>query len=160
MQFQIQGPLKEKKNLQYDLIEGYQPYYWVKGKTLKSGCEFFVKEGLKYKIRKHLDNSYSSADNEFQCCWIEIINQNRSNILTGVYYRHPEKTSNNAFLEKLRVNLSKITNSSKTVIIAEDFNYDILKYEYNKYIIFLTAIWHSHSQLLAILQGTASLTRC
>ena len=127
---------------------------------MKSGCEFFVKEGLKYKIRKHLDNSYSNADNEFQCCWIEIINQNRSNILTGVYYRHPEKTSNNAFLEKLRVNLSKITNSSKTVIIAEDFNYDILKYEHNKYIIFLTAIWHSHSQLLAILQGTASLTRC
>ena len=37
-------------------------------------------------------------------------------------------------LEKLRDNLSKITNSNKTVIIAGDFNYDILKYEYNKYI--------------------------
>ena len=73
----------------------------------------------------------SDEDKEFQCCWIEI-NQNRPNIVIGVYYRHPKKTSNNAFLEKLRDNLSKITNSRKTLIIAGDFNYDILKYEYNK----------------------------
>ena len=73
----------------------------------------------------------SDEDKEFQCCWIEI-NQNRPNIVIGVYYRHPKKTSNNASLEKLRDNLSKITSSNKTVIIAGDFNYDILKYEYNK----------------------------
>ena len=60
----------------------------VKRKKLKSGCGFFVKEGLRYKIRKDLDNSYSDGDNEFHCCWNDIINQNSLNIVTGVYYRH------------------------------------------------------------------------
>ena len=50
----------------------------------------------------------------------------------GVYYRHPKKPSN-VFLEKLTGNLNKITNSNTTGIIAGDFNYDILQYEYNKY---------------------------
>ena len=35
-------------------------------------------------------------------------------------------------IKKLKDNLSKITNSNKTVIIAGDLDYDILKYEYNK----------------------------
>ena len=73
---------------------------------MKSGCGFFVKEGLKFKTRKDLDISYSDEDIWWRqgvpVLLIEIINQNRPNIVTGVYYRHPKKTSNNAFLEKLR----------------------------------------------------------
>ena len=38
----------QKENLQYDSLEGNQPYYEVKKKTLKIGCRFFIKEGLKY----------------------------------------------------------------------------------------------------------------
>ena len=144
MQSLKSGPLKGKKqNLQYDLLGGYQPYYGIKGKTLKSGCGFFVKEGLKFKTRKDLDILYLDEDNEFHCCWSKILNQNRPNIVIGVYYRHPKKTSNNAFLEKLRDNLSKITNSNKTVIIPEDFNY-ILKYEHNKYITDFLNIMYSN----------------
>ena len=85
---------------------------------------------------------------------IEIINQNRPNIVTGVYCRHPKKTSNNAFLEKLRDTLSKITSSNKTVIIAGDFNYDILKYEYNKYINDFFNIMYSNILQLCITEPT------
>ena len=45
-----------------------------------------------------------------------------------------KKTSNNVFLKKLRDSLNKITNGNKTVIIAENFNYDVVKHEHNKYI--------------------------
>lgn len=45
-------PEGKKQNLQYDSLEDYQPYYRVKGKNLKRVCGFFVKERLRYKIRK------------------------------------------------------------------------------------------------------------
>ena len=33
-------------------LEGYQNYHRVKGKSLKSGCRFYVKEGRNFKPRK------------------------------------------------------------------------------------------------------------
>ena len=44
-----------------------------------------------------------------------------------------QKKQSNVFLEKLTGNLNKTTNSNTTGIIAGDFNYDILQYEYNMY---------------------------
>ena len=57
-------PEGKKQNFQHDSLEGNQPYYGVKGETLKSRCRFFVKEGLIYQITKDLDNSYFENDNE------------------------------------------------------------------------------------------------
>ena len=36
-------------------LEGYQNYHRVKGKSLKSGCRFYVKEGRNFKPRKDLE---------------------------------------------------------------------------------------------------------
>ena len=47
--------------------------------------------------------SYFDDKNEFQSCWIEILPKKQANILIGVCYRHPEKSS--VFLEKLHQNL-------------------------------------------------------
>ena len=37
-----------------------------------------------------LEITYSDEDNEFQCSWIELLNEKRPNILVGVYYRYPK----------------------------------------------------------------------
>ena len=78
-----------------------------------------------------LEFAYNDEYNEFQCCWIEIINQNNPNTLGGTYYRHPKKNSNNVFLEKLEENLNNLGNNNKITIVAGDFNFDLLKYDYN-----------------------------
>ena len=44
-------PCTKKQKLQFDSLEGYQALHVVKGKTLKSGCGFFVKEELKIQIK-------------------------------------------------------------------------------------------------------------
>ena len=52
--------------------------------------------------------SYFDKNNEFQLCWIEILHKKQPNILIGVYYRHPKKSLNEIFFEKLKRNLQKI----------------------------------------------------
>ena len=54
-----------------------------------------------------LDMRYFDKKNEFQSCWIEILHEKQPNILIGVYYRHPKKSSNEIFIEKLKKNLQK-----------------------------------------------------
>ena len=39
----------------------------IKGKTLKSGCGFYIRDDIRYKIRSDLNISYFDEDNEFQC---------------------------------------------------------------------------------------------
>ena len=71
--------------------------------------------------------------NEFQSCWTEILLDNNPNILVGIFYRHPKKTSDNTFLEQPKSSLSTIKSRSKLIIIFGDFIYDILKHEYNNF---------------------------
>ena len=80
-----------KKNQQKPHLEGYQLYCGIEGKTLKSGCGFYIRNDIKYKVRKDLNISYYDEDNEFQGYWIEILNDKKPNIIIGVYYRHPKK---------------------------------------------------------------------
>ena len=72
-------------------LEGYQNYHGNRGSSIKSGCGFYVKEGIKFKPRKDLDIAYHDTDNEFQSTWIEILNGNKPDIILGVYYRHPKE---------------------------------------------------------------------
>ena len=94
----------------------------------ESGCGCYVKEGKNFKPRKDLEITYSDEDNEFQCSWIELLNENRSNILVGVY-RHPKEKSDNLFLLRLKETMTKLRNSNKVTVVTKDFNYNILKYE-------------------------------
>ena len=77
----------------------------------------YVKKGLKFKSRKDLDLTYHDDENEFQSCWVEILNKKEPNTIIGVYYRHPKKNSNNIFNIKLDGTTKKVKDDKKTKII-------------------------------------------
>ena len=65
---------------------------------------------------------------------LEIINNPTPNIIIGCYYKHPKKTSNGIFIEKLKDTLSKLRKADKHILICGDFNYNLLNYEHSKYV--------------------------
>ena len=88
-------------------IEGYQTPIGTPTEAKKGGVIIYVKEGLNYKPRPDL-NIYKSKELESQ--FIEIIDQNTSNSIVGVIYRHPcmnPDTFNNEYLKVLIKNMEK-----------------------------------------------------
>ena len=83
---------KDQSGNKSKTLEGCQSYHDVKGKSLKSGCEFYVKESINFEPRKDLETNYSDKDNEFQYSWIEPLTEKRPNVLVGVYYRHQKRS--------------------------------------------------------------------
>ena len=135
---------KQETNKSFPELRNYQPFYATQEKTTKSGCGFYVKKGLKFKSRRDLDHTDHDDENEFQSCWIEILNEKESNTITGVYYRHPKKTSNDLFNITLDGTIKKIKDNNKTKIICGDFNYNLLNHEYNNQIKHFIDTVHSH----------------
>ena len=113
------------------VLEGYQRYDGMSGTTLKSGCGFYVLDGIHYIPKKDLDINVCDGYNEYQFKWIEIINVRTSNFLICVCYRHPKKGSDNTSNERLKQILQKITQSNQIIYICGDFNYNLLKYNCN-----------------------------
>ena len=68
-------PNNNKSGNKPKTLEGYQNYHGVKEKSLKSGCGFYVREGTNFKPRKDFKIIYSDENNEFQCSWIELLNE-------------------------------------------------------------------------------------
>ena len=147
-------PEGKKDTWKPDTLEEYQNYCGIKGKTLKSGCGFYIQNEIKYKIRNDLNISFGNEENEFQCFWVEIINEKNPNIIVGVHYRYSKKNSNNSFLDKLKTNLEKIKNNNKIIEVTGDFNYDILKYKYNSIINEFINLMYSHFLQPCILEPT------
>ena len=117
---------KNKDKFIPKMLPGYDKYKGIRGTTLKSGCGLYIRMGLKYKDRDDLDTTYYDDINEFQFKFIEIINDKKSNIILGVIYRHPKKTSDNTFNNKITETLEKLSNSHKIKILLGDFNYNLL----------------------------------
>ena len=113
-------------------LEGYEKYTGIGGKSLKSGCGLYIRTGVKFVERKKLDIKHVDDLNEFQCKFIEIINEKGANIILGVIYRHPKKTSDNTFSEKIQEKLDIIQKEHKIVILLGDFNYNLFKYSFDK----------------------------
>ena len=90
-------------------LKNYQSFVGTEGVATKSWCGFYIRNGIKYKQRKNLDISYYDDNNELQSSWIEIIKEYESNIIAGVFWRHPEKISGNIFNEKLDETLKRIS---------------------------------------------------
>ena len=105
---------KGKSEVKPKILGSYQNYPGKRASSIKSGCGFYVKEGIRFKPRKNLDIAYHDADNEFQSTWIEILNGNKPNIVIGVYCKHPSPSppkkanSNNIFLKNLKATLHKL----------------------------------------------------
>ena len=43
-------PNNDKSGNKPETLEGYQNYHGVKGKSLKSGCRFYVREDRNFKV--------------------------------------------------------------------------------------------------------------
>ena len=115
------------------ILQGYLSYQGTKGSSLKSGCGMYIKNSLKTVERKDLSVKVCDQNNEFQSFWIEIYNKNSANILVGSFYRHPKTDSDDSFNNSLSDTLQKITNENKVIVIAGDFNYDLLKIDSDQY---------------------------
>ena len=81
--------------------------------------------------RLDLDTSFCDDLNEFQSKWTEIVVPKSVNILVAVFYRHPQKNSNEKFNEHLIDILEKITKENKQIFITGDFNYHLLDHSNN-----------------------------
>ena len=135
------------QNFRPGIIEGYHQYLGQQGTTIKGGCGFYIRNIHKYIERKKLDLSFCDDNNEFQTKWIEIINEKNVNILIGVFYRHPRKSSDNIFCENLKQKLSIIKKENKNIILVGDFNYCLLKYSSDKHVrLFVDTLYENFVQ--------------
>ena len=57
-----------------------------------------------------------------------VSNRGKNNVLLGVIYRHPKKDDGH-FLTYLENIFKKLQKERKTVIIAGDFNFNLLNYD-------------------------------
>ena len=121
------NPKNKSDQFKPGCLDGYRKYMGTPGISLKSGCGFYVKETLQVVERFDLDISFEDDKNEFQTKWIELINGKHTNIIVGVMYRHPRKTSNTKFNEILSSTLTKLKRENKQMFLVGDMNYDLLK---------------------------------
>ena len=75
---------KGKSEVKPKKLESYQNYHGNRGSSVKRSCDFYVKEGIKFKPRKDFDIAYHDPNNEFQSTWVEILNGSKPNIIIGV----------------------------------------------------------------------------
>ena len=91
---------------------------------MKGGVLIYAKEGINYIPRNAL-NIYSSKEIESQ--FLEVIEQNGTNTIIGVIYRHPciaPSIFNDVYLRGL---LLKLSAENKRLFIAGDYNMDLIK---------------------------------
>ena len=65
-------------------IHGYQKYIGKTGTTLKSGCGVYISNKINFVPRPDLSTHFFNNKNEFETFWIEVINENKNNILLYV----------------------------------------------------------------------------
>ena len=111
------------------ILDGYKPYRGTTGSTLKGGCGLYINDELKPLARPDLNVKVKDDAVEIETYWTEIIIDKQPNRLIGVVYRHPTKYNDKKCIEILNSTLSKIKRENKKVLIAGDFNYDLLKHE-------------------------------
>ena len=120
--------------------------------TCAGGTLLYIANHLSYKCRNDL-NIYKK--DELESTFIEIFNQNKSNIIVVVIYRHPsihDLTDLNCnYLNKLLENISK---EQKSFFLLGDFNVNLLNYnEHNQANEFLDSL-ASNLFITLILQPT------
>ena len=112
-------------NFVLNMLEGYQHYNGLSGISKKSGCGFYIKEGINYIDRTDLDIYYSNENHEFGAKWIEIVNKNEKKLLIASIYRHPSKNDSD-FLECISKTLDKLKHVNKRILISGDLNLNLL----------------------------------
>ena len=91
-------------------IEGYQPPVGTPTEAGKGGVLIYAKNSINFKPRPDL-NIYKAK--ELESCFIEVVNDNQSNSIVGVIYRHPcmaPKIFNDEYLLHLTSSYLRRTN--------------------------------------------------
>ena len=131
------------------ILLGYHQYEGMTGKALKIGCDFFIANDLSYFVRRNISKSFYSVSSEFQALWIEIINKKGPNfVIYTKYIDIPEAMAKN-FFRYLSESFTKLQREKKVVIVAGDFNFNLLHHETNKEVVkFFTLMLSNVYQLL------------
>ena len=104
-------------------LHGYQAPIGTPTESTKGGVLIYIKNGLNFKPRDDL-NMYKKS--QLESCFVEIINNNDSNDIVGVIYRHPSMNPTEFMEDHLSILTDKISNCNKKVFIAGDFNFNLL----------------------------------
>ena len=134
-------------------LENYKEYEGQTGSTLKGGCGLYIKNELDYIPRNDLDIKTKNGNSEFEMKWIEIIEEKDKNKILGIIYRHPNNKDID-FNIALSDLLQKIVKENKEIIIAGDFNYDLLSYTKNERINDFVEIMYENLCQPCIIQPT------
>ena len=108
-------------------LPGYYSFHLTREKNRGGGLYIFLQETYSYKFRKDLQVNFKA----FECLCVEVENKNSKNIVLNLVYRPPNgdhKELENYF----RSSLSKREISHKDVILARDFNINLLDFDTNK----------------------------
>ena len=114
----------------------------------------FCQRGFKNSTLSGIKSYFKDNENEFQSCWIEIINDLGPNRITGCYYKHPKKPFNNKLLEQLKIPLTKIKNWNRYKIVCSDFNYNLLNHQNDECVDEFLNIIYSHFLQTCITEPT------
>ena len=111
-----------KLNANSSLNLNFSNYKFIRNDsiTLAGGVGLYIKESLKFILRKDLSLNLQHCED----LWIEVESE-KSNIILGVIYRHPKKKLL-LFQDKLCKNLSKLENNKLNYIVNGDFNINTL----------------------------------
>lgn len=109
-------------------ISGYHPYEFICRKSQNSGCSFYINSNLKYRLRDVLSTTWNVRNEEFEQLFVEIFNERSKNVLVGVIYRHPNKTSIEFQIHMQKL-LLEINKENKKIVLMGDFNIDLLQLE-------------------------------
>ena len=101
-------------------LHGYQAPIGTPTESTKGGVLNYIKKGLNFKPRDDL-NMYKKS--QLESCFVEIINNNDSNDIVGVIYRHPLMNPTEFMEDHLSIFTDKIPNSNKKV---GDFTFNLL----------------------------------
>ena len=124
-------------------LEGYGEYEGQMGSSLKGGCGLYIRKGINYIPRLDLDNKIKNGNSETEMKWIEIIEEKSCNKIIGIIYRHPHQQDID-FIPKFTDILHKLNREKKNIILAGDFNYDLLTYAKNEKVNdFITTIYEN-----------------
>ena len=126
-----------------DILPGYQKYESTGSSTKNGGCGLYIKNSIPYILRTHLNIRHKGQGSEFETYWIEMTHPAKS-IVLDVVYQHP-KQKDKHFPKYLKETLNKVARENKKVILAGDFNLNLLKFdtntEVNDYLDLLTRKW-------------------
>ena len=109
----------------YDIgIEGYKNFV-TPTESDKGGTIIYFNKNLNGDHRKDLDNLFYLT-NKLESTFIEILNNNKKNIIVGCIYKHPSMDIDE-FNSLFEILMEKLSNENKEIYLIGDFNLDLLK---------------------------------